>query len=937
MFSIKKFAFFGVFLLAVSMVSGAVFAQNTNQSEQPLAQLLVSDVVIDAKTYSPGDVVSGSFNILNVDSTRVANDTSFDFVIVSDYQMGLTQKTHYSEESGVSFSLNPEEKRRIDFQFTIPNIPNGDYGLRIQSKRKTGAASSYFDAFFTVQNSSVQPLKLEINDLVVAKGEDVFTAQAGPTFYENELVEVLVALENTSSNSVTFRTEVEYTNMSGAVVSRETLDSFTIAPNEDKIIELELQNFETPGVYLAQMRFVAEDGTVLSQEFFARYIIGGDIVTIHDFSIDKTKLNRNTPFNVSLSVTGSPFDFFALEFLDEDPTETSVRLELMVVDARGQIIDSFTDEYLLTDEMIVINIPLVSQIKANGVQIKAYFYDQEGNLITEYISGLIDYPSSNLWLQILVLALSVIVLTFVYIKLKARTKIMQTLSVLLLVGGSMILLQNIFAYNPVGTKMVLYDDEYVKIEWVKTMEDNWCRDNLGNRLACSGWSTNPSGINLHSVIPSEELNAVNSSGVENIIGSTLHLTGAMVMEACYNSNSASLIYQRVTNVPANPNHNGNTNPTKYVIQSGTDTEIQRVTNVTGKRSDWYRGVWRTAGGSHWIWARTSFSIPLNVPDTVGTKTETYRFVGCSSNKYTKCGYFEAEVTYTVKKLPDEPPPPPSEEISCYASPSGDVHIYEQMTWIADHPGDQSYTYSWSGNDGLSGEDSTATMTYTTPGTKEATLTLTPSGGGAPINVSCEKEIKAMSLSCLADPTSVAVNQQVTFTATPRGGKPDHSYSWVGALSETSNSIQRAFSSTGTQTFNVTVTDAADNTATAQCSVNVTDDTLPNNGGGGTTTPPSGDDLGQGPFFLDPTIVNDIEDKCKVNINVQNVQSCILKRGGETYLYEDSFPVSDGKVDIQEGISVPIGIYTLECKGTDGGLLMNIPVRACVLNPAVRES
>lgn len=68
---------------------------------------------------------------------------------------------------------------------------------------------------------------------------------------------------------------------------------------------------------------------------------------------------------------------------------------------------------------------------------------------------------------------------------------------------------------------------------------------------------------------------------------------------------------------------------------------------------------------------------------------------------------------------------------------------------------------------------------------------------------------ALTASCSPSPTTAAVGDTVTWTATVSGGNPPYSYSWSGtnSLSGTATSTSIAYSTSGTKTASVTVTDS----------------------------------------------------------------------------------------------------------------------------------
>lgn len=82
---------------------------------------------------------------------------------------------------------------------------------------------------------------------------------------------------------------------------------------------------------------------------------------------------------------------------------------------------------------------------------------------------------------------------------------------------------------------------------------------------------------------------------------------------------------------------------------------------------------------------------------------------------------------------------------------------------------------------------------------------------------------------IAGPSAATTGTPVTFTATASGGREPYTYLWsFGASGAT---VTHTFTSAGTQTIGVTVTDSCGKSASAMWSVNVTEGT----GGGGNLT------------------------------------------------------------------------------------------------------
>jgi len=167
--------------------------------------------------------------------------------------------------------------------------------------------------------------------------------------------------------------------------------------------------------------------------------------------------------------------------------------------------------------------------------------------------------------------------------------------------------------------------------------------------------------------------------------------------------------------------------------------------------------------------------------------------------------------------------------SCSATPSS-VSVGGSIAWNATASGGSgSYTYSWTGTDSLSGSDSSISKTYTTAGSKLATITVV--SGTETVTANCSATVTDLSsdltASCSANPGSITVGNVINWSSVVSGGTGNYSYLWSGtdSLSGTSSSASLAYSSVGTKNASVTVTSGT-STAIANCSATVT------SGGGG---------------------------------------------------------------------------------------------------------
>ena len=152
---------------------------------------------------------------------------------------------------------------------------------------------------------------------------------------------------------------------------------------------------------------------------------------------------------------------------------------------------------------------------------------------------------------------------------------------------------------------------------------------------------------------------------------------------------------------------------------------------------------------------------------------------------------------------------------------------QAVTWFSSATGgDGSYTYAWSGTDGLSGNTNTVTKAYGTNGDKFATLSVT--SGGQMVTVSCASIMvgagggqsvtsPGFGASCYSLPESALPGESVTWLSIVSGVTASTTYAWDGTdgLSGDRPMISKTYTSNGVKAAMLTVTNGS-NRIVAAC-------------------------------------------------------------------------------------------------------------------------
>jgi hypothetical protein len=167
-------------------------------------------------------------------------------------------------------------------------------------------------------------------------------------------------------------------------------------------------------------------------------------------------------------------------------------------------------------------------------------------------------------------------------------------------------------------------------------------------------------------------------------------------------------------------------------------------------------------------------------------------------------------------------------VSCSASPSR-VDLYEEVEWRAYvSGGNGSYNYSWSGTDGLSGNNQAIYWNYNDDGTKRANITVYSDGQLAYASCSVVVDDDSddyeddLEVSCYANPTNPQIGGRVNWYAQIEGGDGYYRYSWSGTdgLDSSSRSPSIIYYSAGNKTSTVTVRDGSGQRVSRTCDVYV---------------------------------------------------------------------------------------------------------------------
>jgi peptidoglycan hydrolase-like protein with peptidoglycan-binding domain len=158
-----------------------------------------------------------------------------------------------------------------------------------------------------------------------------------------------------------------------------------------------------------------------------------------------------------------------------------------------------------------------------------------------------------------------------------------------------------------------------------------------------------------------------------------------------------------------------------------------------------------------------------------------------------------------------------ESVTCRPEYRTDL-VGKTVTWtasISHASSTATYTYAWSGDEGLSGDTDTATISYTSAGTSTKNASVVVNNGVEDITANCTaveiytpETVPALSASCSPSTDIATLEQSINWTSNISGGLYPYTVDWSGdELSETTSGTDPVtsdfiYSTAGTKTANM---------------------------------------------------------------------------------------------------------------------------------------
>ena len=812
-------------VIAMVTLATPVLGYAQTQTSQPVNQvpdIYVQNLRLQRPAYSAGDVVTGTFELVNSDSVGIS-DVQYKVSLAGMYDAAGDLQDVYNSKIYSPVFLNPGERRLTTFVYTLPKAFSGDsLQIHVQAMLKSGTPLGWGDAPIKVTGGLPT---LSTTQVFLTVDGQKFPASVGPTIHADSTTTptVTISVENSSPTSLTLTPHIRIYDRSttGATLKNAPVDPITLASKEKKDLVYPIELFSgKAGVYVAQVDFVDENNIARAQPVQFRYIVSGDIVTITSVTAGKSSVAIGDTLPVTVNYAGVPYDLVPrteqqVKAAGGDPT-----LDVKAYNEKNELIGSYSGTQNFnqdTSKTVNITAAVAAQalraditITRGGKIIASYSTKLTGNYDVAQQNAL-QHPELNRTQQIviaLVTLLIIIVLIIGVIRFvnMRRARALMSLLIIFTTVAYLFLpyIQSANAYTVTSRQSYNAEWDYQNIG-AYPANNTYCNPSGGN--CQSSWPTKPNfpgywnPNNDHSWLavagcyngypsncesnlsPTVTINTP-TSGTALTPGQTFNLTGSVYALGCLNSaqevfvsatfngttktqdktniNNFKLGYHDVTTGSTNFSLNGFTAP----MTPGTYTLTFEVDNYTNYPDYTYSGHANRTG------YRTVYGASANMtaPPTVAGYTPPVQPGGGLYSHESTGGYVMASMTITVgTQLPT---------VSISASPTSVSYgSASTLTWATtNNPTSCTASDGWSGSKAVGGgSQSTGALGVTT----RYTITCTNSAGSA---------------SASATVTVGAQPCTVTYTVTP---------SVSGGNGSISPSTAQSVSSGGSQTFTMT--------------------------------------------------------------------------------------------------------------------------------------
>ena len=412
--------------LGVVILLGIAISANAQTNEYVGTSLYVTDLSLNKGTYSPGEEVTGSFIVHNINSFDV-NDANYVVSLAADYIDGGIPSNLIDSSDRIELPfMTTKSRTTVNFTYKLPTVVGGnDFGINVRSILDSGLELGWDDALFNMVGESLSLVDIKSASILVL--EEHFAVGTGPTVYPEDGATLEVIFSNPTEEIEVTPHIIIKSQFNNNVVHDKKLEKITLIANSDLEYSFLLPVEYIPGVYLGELQLLDSNGINRISNLQFRYIVGGEIGTIQNINTNTLAVKKGDVLPLSINVTGTPIDIVRASV---DDSEDNAKLDITIKDGESDKVvgSSSLDLEALNNKTHDIDIIIKKSVE--NIVIEAVLLGSDNQILDEYTVSLPagELPEGDNMLInsiLIIVGLIVIIVTAIMVKKKLINQIFK--------------------------------------------------------------------------------------------------------------------------------------------------------------------------------------------------------------------------------------------------------------------------------------------------------------------------------------------------------------------------------------------------------------------------------------------------------------------------------------------------------------------------------
>ncbi len=365
---------------AALLCASAVHAQDV-QNIAP--DVYVRNITIPETSYKAGDTVAGTVDLINGDATGIP-DIVYQISLGTDYQKNGLIGALYDTITSSPIFLSPQADQTVSFSYKLPVVfdTTTNLTLHIQAFLKSGVPLGWTDMPITV-SGGIPALKIGTVSLMV--GGTTYNAGVGPTIYQDGTSTLSVSLTNPATSTLTVTPHVVIYDHSttGKMIEQYSEAAFSMKAGGSAVVNYTVPVFNyTPGVYVGEITFTDSNNLTRSVPIDFRYIVAGNIVTLHSITTQKTTAAVGDSIPITINYSGTPYDIST----GTTQGNNNALLDVQLYNEKDQLVGEYQD----TTDFNSGNsktVPIAAAVEAQALRINVSV-TSAGKILASYAAPL---------------------------------------------------------------------------------------------------------------------------------------------------------------------------------------------------------------------------------------------------------------------------------------------------------------------------------------------------------------------------------------------------------------------------------------------------------------------------------------------------------------------------------------------------------------------